>query len=157
MSRLPKVWSSLATVKMAAFGTLVSLVIVILKQNRQVKMVYSYLQTFLTHFFSPSNRRKESKAAGAFITSQQILASSSHCEKACRKAWSLLSAPPPILAAKGMWLHIWFIYSACAISSRYKSRSWDPQIIIFVCCNRHVHRLLLNILYISRSASLHLY
>ena len=45
--RFPSVWSSLLMVKMEAFGTLVSCSLVI--------------------FFSPSNRRNDSKVGGAFI------------------------------------------------------------------------------------------
>ena len=49
---LPSVWSSLFSVNKQAFGTLVSLFILI--------------------FFSPSNKRNDSKAGGAFILNIEV-------------------------------------------------------------------------------------
>lgn len=56
-------WSSLLTVKMAAFGTLVSFMMVILY------MYICMLNNLITlaNFFSPSSRRNDSNVAGAFI------------------------------------------------------------------------------------------
>lgn len=74
---------------MAAFGTLVSLVMVILhtvcefhgllqvesskfneiygNDNYSASLSYYSKSSLLTYFFSPSSRRNDSKAAGAFI------------------------------------------------------------------------------------------
>ena len=64
--RFPSVWSSLLTVNIAAFGTLVSFWNVILQDEN---LIANLCKT--THFFSPSSRRNDSNAAGAFIGNVQ--------------------------------------------------------------------------------------
>jgi hypothetical protein len=66
---LPTVWSSFCTVKMAAFGTFVSFSIIILQTcHHWVNgCTDGDIQGVITYFFSPSKRRNDSKAGGAFI------------------------------------------------------------------------------------------
>lgn len=80
---LPKVWSSLLTVNIAAFVTFVSTSLTILKNIKTYtrikhKNVYAFVfvrrkqkistnRTDITHFFSPSYNKNDSNVGGAFI------------------------------------------------------------------------------------------
>lgn len=70
---LPKVWSSLLTVNIAAFVTFVSTSLTILKKKVKHKNVYAFIfvrrtnRTEITYFFSPSYNKNDSNVGGAFI------------------------------------------------------------------------------------------
>lgn len=71
---LPKVWSSLLTVNIAAFVTFVSTSLTILKKKKvKHKNVYAFIfvhrtnRTEITYFFSPSYNKNDSNVGGAFI------------------------------------------------------------------------------------------